>query len=161
MTEDCPVLNFLDYLEDHDPDAFNRLTGTTAYVPWISEWRRQGPEYIRFCVASGYDYEDVKCQMTGRATAALDPNALRQLGELLWGPRWQTAMARALGVNARTVRRWAVGDSPISGPVAVTLFALRDAKAPLKRQLIEASQRTGVPQAEIIRRAVADYIGKL
>lgn len=39
-------------------------------------------------------------------TAAL----LRRVGETLWGSRWQTEMATALGVSDRTVRRWASGD---------------------------------------------------
>lgn len=34
---------------------------------------------------------------------------LRAAGELLYGPRWQTALARDLNVADRTVRRWAAG----------------------------------------------------
>ena len=34
---------------------------------------------------------------------------IRAVGEHLWGSRWQTDMAIALGVNDRTVRRWASG----------------------------------------------------
>jgi hypothetical protein len=35
---------------------------------------------------------------------------LHRVGEALYGPRWQSEMARALKINARTVQRWAIGD---------------------------------------------------
>jgi len=34
---------------------------------------------------------------------------LREIGEALYGPRWQTEISRELGVADRTVRRWATG----------------------------------------------------
>jgi|CXWL01.1.fsa_nt_gi hypothetical protein len=34
---------------------------------------------------------------------------LARYGRLLWGEQWQSAMARELGVNIRTVQRWAAG----------------------------------------------------
>ena len=38
----------------------------------------------------------------------------------LYGPkRWQTALARELQVNDRTVRRWVSGQSPVPPPVAL------------------------------------------
>ena len=41
---------------------------------------------------------------------------LQQVGQALYGDRWQTDMARALGVNDRTVRRWVSGaDEPRPG----------------------------------------------
>lgn len=41
---------------------------------------------------------------------------LVEAGEALYGPRWQSELARALGVNERTVRRWATGElSPRPG----------------------------------------------
>ena len=36
--------------------------------------------------------------------------ALMQYGHALYGPRWTSAMARALGVAPRTVRRWSAGE---------------------------------------------------
>ena len=36
---------------------------------------------------------------------------LAQAGAALYGPRWQSEMARDLGINPRTVRRWASGKS--------------------------------------------------
>lgn len=38
-----------------------------------------------------------------------DPSLLSDAGRALFGGRWQSDMARALGVSDRTVRRWAVG----------------------------------------------------
>lgn len=37
---------------------------------------------------------------------------LRRVGEALYGPSWQSALARDLGVNDRTMRRWAVDGAP-------------------------------------------------
>lgn len=37
---------------------------------------------------------------------------LVQAGEALYGPRWQTDMANALGVSDRTMRRW-VANEPV------------------------------------------------
>lgn len=34
---------------------------------------------------------------------------LKDAGEVLYGPRWQSQMARDLNVSDRTVRRWAQG----------------------------------------------------
>ena len=46
----------------------------------------------------------------------MTPAELARLGRALYGPGWQSPMARAVGVNPRTVRRWASGDCPISAP---------------------------------------------
>lgn len=44
-----------------------------------------------------------------------DADALRAVGEALYGPMWQTPLAEALEVSDRTVRRWAasLGESPV------------------------------------------------
>lgn len=34
---------------------------------------------------------------------------LHETGEALFGPQWQSELARALAVSDRTVRRWAAG----------------------------------------------------
>jgi DNA-binding transcriptional regulator YdaS (Cro superfamily) len=51
---------------------------------------------------------------------------LMQAGRLLYGERWQAALARALGVSDRTVRRWASGAQPIPSPAAIAVQALAD-----------------------------------
>lgn len=37
-------------------------------------------------------------------------DSLRVIGEALYGDRWQTDLAAAIGVNVRTIRRWAAGE---------------------------------------------------
>ena len=43
----------------------------------------------------------------------MTPDELKAHGQRLYGHRWQTELAVAFGINARTVRRWAKGDSTI------------------------------------------------
>lgn len=43
---------------------------------------------------------------------------LRALGLAVWGHEWQSPLARALGVNKRTVARWAAGDTAIPESVS-------------------------------------------
>jgi len=49
---------------------------------------------------------------------------LRETGEALYGPRWQTDLARDLGVSDRTMRRWAAGADDMPAGVAVDLLRL-------------------------------------
>jgi len=41
-----------------------------------------------------------------------------RVGGALYGPRWQSELARDLGVSDRTVRRWAAGEQPIPDTAA-------------------------------------------
>jgi DNA-binding transcriptional regulator YiaG len=43
----------------------------------------------------------------------MTPADLRRYGEALYGPRWQSELARALDVSGRTVRYWLAGTHPI------------------------------------------------
>jgi len=43
----------------------------------------------------------------------MTPTLLRAAGELLYGSRWQSDLAEALGVSPRTVRHWASGARPV------------------------------------------------
>lgn len=49
---------------------------------------------------------------------------LRSVGEALYGPLWQTPMARALQVADRTVRYWAAGDREIPDGIWADLAAV-------------------------------------
>lgn len=68
----------------------------------------------------------------------MSPDLLREIGEALYGERWQTPLAQALGVAVRTMQRWAAGTQPIRE-------SLRDDLRPLLTSrgatLIELSQR--------------------
>ena len=41
-----------------------------------------------------------------------NPNHLAAAGRALYGQLWQSALARDLGVNDRTMRRWVAGHEP-------------------------------------------------
>lgn len=43
----------------------------------------------------------------------LSPATLAIVGQALFGPSWQKPLAKALGVNVRTVRRWSNSDFDI------------------------------------------------
>jgi len=43
---------------------------------------------------------------------------LAGIGERIFGPRWQRVMSAALGVNYRTLQRWATGHNAIPDSVA-------------------------------------------
>lgn len=47
---------------------------------------------------------------------------LLDCGSALYGPQWQCALARDLGISDRTMRRWVAGADP---PVGVYLDLLR------------------------------------
>ena len=59
----------------------------------------------------------------------------------LYGPLWQNALARALDINERTVRRWASGEAPvplgvwhdISEIIAERVTELRDLRKVMPR----------------------------
>jgi len=49
------------------------------------------------------------------------PDLLRESGEALYGARWQSDLARDLGVSDRTVRRWAAGSFAVPAGVRTTI----------------------------------------
>jgi len=53
------------------------------------------------------------------------PTELRTHGERLYGPRWQTKLARALPVSPRTVRYWLAGKRAIRPVIAERIKSLR------------------------------------
>jgi hypothetical protein len=56
------------------------------------------------------------------------PAELREIGEQLYGPRWQTKLARALPVNVRSVRRWLSGERNIRPVIAERIRGLSSAQ---------------------------------
>lgn len=54
----------------------------------------------------------------------MTPVDLSEKGRALYGVRWQTALARDLGVTDRTMRRWLAGQSPIPDIVEAKLQGL-------------------------------------
>jgi len=49
---------------------------------------------------------------------------LRETGEALYGPRWQSELGRDLDVSDRTIRRWAAGVDDLPPGVAMDLWRL-------------------------------------
>lgn len=52
----------------------------------------------------------------------MTPDALAKRASRRFGPQWQSALARHLGITSRTVRRWVSGDTPIPPWVARVSF---------------------------------------
>lgn len=65
----------------------------------------------------------------------MTPDLLRRVGEALYGPRWQSDLAAALGVADRTVRRWLAGDDIPRAGVRSDLLALLEARQELLRHV--------------------------
>ena len=57
-----------------------------------------------------------------------DLDLFRTLGAALYGPEWQSELARQLDVNLTTMRRWATGKFTIPEGVWAELLPLIDAK---------------------------------
>ncbi len=53
---------------------------------------------------------------------------LREAAAALYGPQWQSALARDLGVNGRTVRRWAAREFSPPARIYADLARLADAR---------------------------------
>lgn len=76
------------------------------------------------------------CSVSPRLTMPAD--ILARVGAALYGPRWQTDLARELGVADRTVRRWVAGaDRPRPGVWADLRRALEERRADLTELLAE------------------------
>ena len=54
---------------------------------------------------------------------------LVEAGEALYGPRWQTELARDLGVSDRTMRRWVADTSSVPAGLYVDLLRLTQERA--------------------------------
>jgi hypothetical protein len=54
---------------------------------------------------------------------------LVECGEALYGERWQSALARDLGVSDRTMRRWAAGTHDVPGALYAELQQLTHKRA--------------------------------
>jgi len=63
---------------------------------------------------------------------------LRDAGEALYGPRWQTDIARDLHVSDRTVRRWLAGSADLPPGVVTDLRRLCEARAVALDNLAES-----------------------
>lgn len=71
---------------------------------------------------------------------------LSDCGTALYGQRWQSELARDLGVSDRTVRRWAAGSHPVPADAWPRILRLLQARGTslleLEMRLRSASKKT-------------------
>lgn len=70
---------------------------------------------------------------------------LVECGEALYGPQWQSALARDLGVADRTVRRWAAGTSEPPAGLYFDLLRLTQERAQRLDGLSDRLREVGAP----------------
>jgi len=68
---------------------------------------------------------------------------LVEAGEALYGPQWQSALARDLGVSDRTVRRWVAGTTELPQGVYVDLLRLTQERAQVLEDLAARLRELG------------------
>lgn len=72
-------------------------------------------------------------------------NLIVEVGESLWGDRWQAEMARAIGVHKDTVRDWRQGCSTPRPGVYTDLLRIAVERAAAIDDVIEKLKRAGAP----------------
>lgn len=70
----------------------------------------------------------------------MSDTVLREIGEALYGPRWQSDLARDLGVSDRTMRRWAAGGEAPRQGVYIDLWRILLERATLIDDLAERAK---------------------
>lgn len=70
---------------------------------------------------------------------------LQDAGEALYGPRWQSELARELQVSDRTVRRWAAGATDVPSGVYLDLLRLVEERAADLDLLVEPLKLASAP----------------
>lgn len=55
----------------------------------------------------------------------MTPAELREIGEKLFGPRWQMPLARALPVSTRSIRHWLSGKRQMRPVIAERIRSLK------------------------------------
>jgi hypothetical protein len=78
---------------------------------------------------------------------ALNPDRIGDAGRQLFGERWQTPLANALGVDQRRLRYWLSSDEQPSLDQLHTLIALLDRSAKENRRLADYLRSTVAPSS--------------
>ena len=68
---------------------------------------------------------------------------LTECGEALYGPQWQSALARDLDVSDRTMRRWVAGASELPDGLYLDLLRLTQERAAKLDSLAPRLQQIG------------------
>ena len=72
---------------------------------------------------------------------------LRAAGEALYGSRWQSDLARDLGVSDRTMRRWVADPDAMPHGVALDLLPLCDERIAALEAIKGAIRKPSAPSA--------------
>lgn len=72
-------------------------------------------------------------------------NLLKRTGEALYGPRWQSEIARDLGISDRHVRRLAAGEDNLKPGMALDLWRITLERAAALEELAEELKRAAAP----------------
>lgn len=70
---------------------------------------------------------------------------LRDAGEALYGPQWQTQIARDLGMSDRHVRRLAAGAADLTPGMAMDLLRIATERAQMIDEVIDRLQKAAIP----------------
>lgn len=70
---------------------------------------------------------------------------LRDAGEALYGPRWQSDLARDLNVSDRTMRRWLSGADDLPPGVAMDLWRISYERSVLLDDLLDRLKAASTP----------------
>jgi hypothetical protein len=68
---------------------------------------------------------------------------LVECGEALYGPQWQSALARDLGISGRTMRRWVAGTTDAPAGLHVDLLRLTQERAAVLDSLAARLRESG------------------
>lgn len=66
-----------------------------------------------------------------------DRDTLREVGEALYGPLWQSVLSRELKIADRTMRRWAGGQFPVPEGVWAQIATLCSTRGDALRRWAE------------------------
>jgi hypothetical protein len=84
----------------------------------------------------------------------MTPTQLQKIGEACFGPTWQSALAREIGVGDRQVRQWVAGDRIIPAEAERKIVVLVRHRATALKKLADAlSLNPGVLDAHQVESA--------
>lgn len=73
---------------------------------------------------------------------------LTETGEALYGPQWQSPLARDLGCNVRTIQRWVAGVNEPPDGIWMDLLRLSQERAMMLDALADRLKREAAPGAK-------------
>lgn len=71
----------------------------------------------------------------------IDQQLIREVGEALYGPRWQSELARDLGMSGRHMRRLAAGTAVLTPGMMADMLLIAEERAQAIDEVIEHLRR--------------------